>query len=89
MNKVIVQFIKNNGMFVVGDTTQLTKEEAEKELKMKRIIVLEGEVQEAPAKLKNMPPLPQNINLICAICGKEFKTEQKLEEHKKKVHGVE
>lgn len=89
MEKVVVKFIKGNGVFVAGDTTQLEKAEAEQLLAEKKIEILNINCPPTPPALdlSKLPPLPVN-NFICSICGKEFKTEKALKAHKLKAHKI-
>ena len=89
MDKVIVKFLKGNGVFVAGDITQLPKEEADELLAKKMIEIIDAAY--SPVKeeleLKNLPPIEADKN-ICAICGKEFKTQPALKMHKGKAHKI-
>jgi hypothetical protein len=89
MEKVIVKFIKGNGVYVAGDCTQLQKAEADKLLAEKIIEILDVNCPqtEPPIDLSNLPPLPAD-KFICSICGKEFKTEKSLQAHKIKAHKI-
>jgi len=88
MEKVIVQFIKGNGQYCSGDITQIDRDEAENLLKSRTIILIDGNcnvVNSLPDP--KLPPLPTD-KFICPICGKEFKTQKLMDDHKKKVHAL-
>jgi hypothetical protein len=89
MDKVVVKFLKGNGVFVAGDTTQLDRAEADKLLAKKMIEILDitAPPTEPGLDLSKLPPIPAD-KYICAICGKEFKTEKALKAHKAKAHKV-
>ena len=89
MDKVVVKFIKGNGVFVAGDTTQLEKVIADELLAKKMIEILDVNCPPTPPALdlSKLPTLPVN-NFICSICGKEFKTEKALKAHKLKAHKI-
>jgi len=94
MDKLIVRFIKGDGCFVAGDTTQFEKEKALDYAKKGIVEILTNEVistQVIPADLSSTLPTEAELEinpLICAICGKEYKSEKTLKAHKTKAHAI-
>ena len=88
--KVVVKFVRPNGMFVVGDITQLDIDEAKKEESRHNVVLLE-ELKDETASgdyLDDVPEPSKEDKLICPICGKKFKSEAGVKVHKLKVHAI-
>jgi hypothetical protein len=85
----IVKFLKGNGYFVAGDTTQLEDSIAADYIKQGVCEKIEFTPETSgfiPPEIPNVPSAPVS-KLTCPLCGKTFKTEAALKAHKKKAHG--
>ena len=85
---IIVKFLKGNGYFVAGDTTQLEDSIAADYIKRgmcEKIDVAAAPDAFIPPEIPGLPGSPV-ANLTCPLCGKTFKTEAALKAHKKKAH---
>lgn len=87
-----IKFVKGWESYIIGDTAVFEDGQADD-------LVCQGfaEMREAGTKeeeedneewKKRLPPIPKNVNCICAICGQIFKTIQLLCRHKEKKHGI-
>jgi len=91
MPKVIVRFLKGNGVYVAGDVTQIEDWQAAELLKKEMIVLIECgvmPVNDTTNVAATIPPIPETSQLTCPICGKEFKTEKALKAHKLKAHKI-
>jgi protein-arginine kinase activator protein McsA len=89
--KVVVKFVRANGLYAPGDITQLDVEEAKKEESRHNVVLLqEVDGNTMSGDFTNAgPEQSKEDKLTCPICGKTFKSEKALKLHKTKVHAAQ
>jgi len=89
-DKVLVKFLKGWGNFIKDDLTKLDRETVEMLLKNSIVIIFgEEEFDITDEEKESLPNVEHKPDLfICPICGKEYKTERGLLNHKKKEHNL-